>query len=456
MEHKLKHTGSQIDEAIDKVFGINSSAEEINEAIRRIGDKVDKEEGKGLIPDEELAKLEAVKRADWGDNNPFSWAYIKNRTHSFLPWSEETTIDISEETLGSLISPVSQFFSVNGIAHSSEEANGQEFDVQDSTGYDRFDVVFQGENAYLRHTWHGGTDRTISVYSSGNVTPLTSAYIPDAIARKKDVDKKQDALTLAVKDNGNIVIGNIEGQTKEFMPATPSGDPMHYYYLSHFGVTYNAATGFFELEYLKNLTANDMRNAVRVSGDWRHMFNNASSINSMVDKSTRPRTNIAMMSGQITAEKYRYPQWQGELEQFIIGKCNEFNTATMIKIWNVSDGCIFSLAGLNKLRFIVGAIDISTLRENTLSNILRDSTVALEEVRLTKLSTSQSILYQPNLSKQSVQYLLEKRDNKAEISLGLPAVIYNKIMSDGGEWADLRPLCEATGDKGAVILEQNA
>ena len=41
---------------------------------------------------------------------------------------------------------------------------------------------------------------------------------------------KQDALTLTIKDNGNIVIANIQGQSKEFMPATPSGDPMHYAY----------------------------------------------------------------------------------------------------------------------------------------------------------------------------------------------------------------------------------
>ena len=44
------------------------------------------------------------------------------------------------------------------------------------------------------------------------------------------VGAKQDALQLTVKDNGNIVLSNIQGQSKEFMPATPSGDPMHYIY----------------------------------------------------------------------------------------------------------------------------------------------------------------------------------------------------------------------------------
>lgn len=49
---------------------------------------------------------------------------------------------------------------------------------------------------------------------------------------------KQDALTLTIKDNGNIVLSNIQGQSKEFMPATPSGDPMHYAYVAA-GAEYN-------------------------------------------------------------------------------------------------------------------------------------------------------------------------------------------------------------------------
>lgn len=52
------------------------------------------------------------------------------------------------------------------------------------------------------------------------------------------VGAKQDALQLTVKDNGNIVLANLQGQSKEFMPATPSGDPMHYAYVAA-GAEYN-------------------------------------------------------------------------------------------------------------------------------------------------------------------------------------------------------------------------
>lgn len=271
------------------------------------------------------------------------------------------------------------------------------------------------------------------------------------------IEGKQDALTLTVKDNGNIVLGNIAGQKKEFMPATPSGDPMHYYYLSHYGVTYNESTGFFELEYLKDLTANDMRNAVRVSGDTRWLYNEASSVNALVDAADRPRTNIAMRSGDIKVlDKNNNPRWERALEQWIIGKCSTSSFATLTDIYDGNVGVKFTLVGLAELRYIVGVIDISTLASRRLPVVLGDLTLKLQEVRLAKMKTSQTIIHQKNLSKDSISYLLSNRINTEEISLSLPAELYNKIMTEGGEWADLRSLCEATTDKGKVILELNA
>lgn len=68
----------------------------------------------------------------------------------------------------------------------------------------------------------------------GKPTSLSGYGITDAYTKTKTdelLNTKQNELTLTVKDNGNIVIANIQGQSKEFMPATPSGDPMHYAYV---------------------------------------------------------------------------------------------------------------------------------------------------------------------------------------------------------------------------------
>lgn len=60
---------------------------------------------------------------------------------------------------------------------------------------------------------------------------------------QNEMDTKQQELTLTVLDNGNIRIGNLQGQTKDFMPATPSGDPMHYAYEA-IGAVYNSGEDY--------------------------------------------------------------------------------------------------------------------------------------------------------------------------------------------------------------------
>ena len=72
---------------------------------------------------------------------------------------------------------------------------------------------------------------------------LNPNAIPDGSITQEKIDSsvlsnKQDTLQLTVKDNGNIVLANLQGQSKEFMPATPSGDPMHYAYVAA-GAEYN-------------------------------------------------------------------------------------------------------------------------------------------------------------------------------------------------------------------------
>lgn len=75
--------------------------------------------------------------------------------------------------------------------------------------------------------------------ASGDVADgsLTESKLSQDLAEK--INAKQEKLTLEVLSNGNIKIGNLNGQTKEFMPATPSGDPMHYAYEA-MGAVYNS------------------------------------------------------------------------------------------------------------------------------------------------------------------------------------------------------------------------
>lgn len=88
---------------------------------------------------------------------------------------------------------------------------------------------------------------------TGQILNSVMNEMVDGLASEEELAIKQDALTLTVKDNGNIVIANIQGQSKEFMPATPSGDPMHY--------AYEAAGAIW------NGTGQDITRVGRMTGD---------------------------------------------------------------------------------------------------------------------------------------------------------------------------------------------
>jgi hypothetical protein len=90
-------------------------------------------------------------------------------------------------------------------------------------------VYIMGNALYV---WNGSSLQEIGDFDDikNNVQAI------DLLA--EEVATKQQELTLTVLDNGNIRIGNLQGQTKDFMPATPSGDPMHEAYRL-LGGTYN-------------------------------------------------------------------------------------------------------------------------------------------------------------------------------------------------------------------------
>ena len=122
-----------------------------------------------------------------------------------------------------------QFVGVATLATNPGTPDQKVFYIANGTGtYTNFDGISITEDEvvilYYDTAWH---------------KLLTGIASQDKLAElEQDVATKQDALTLTIKDNGNIVIANIQGQSKEFMPATPSGDPMHYAYVAA-GAEYN-------------------------------------------------------------------------------------------------------------------------------------------------------------------------------------------------------------------------
>ena len=258
-----------------------------------------------------------------------------------------------------------------------------------------------------------------------------------------EIDNKQEALTLTVKDNGNIVIANIQGQSKEFMPATPSGDPMHYAYVSA-GAKYNDTgadiiktapwadladddvdktvvhkAGYWHLNGLGDITNQQMRiiysyiNCFATSYDMSEAFYKA-----------KIRTNINLYS-----MKGAY----GRVN--LISSFNEssIEVANFGSYTNVKD-IRYGFAG-SKIKYIIGDLMVSNELQST-SAFTRCN--QLKTLKVKRLASSLSFGDSPLLSLKSVLYMINNEAATSPITITLHADVYNKCMANADILAALQ------------------
>ena len=123
-----------------------------------------------------------------------------------------------------------------------------------------------------------------------NLNPSNDAVLPLAsvakagLMSKEQVAKLRDVVGAIVSresdgvellGNGNIKL-TLKGTTREFMPATPSGDPMHYAYETA-GAEYNATTDFI----VKDAPWKDMVDTIEDKAKWGFDVVDASQVKQM-------------------------------------------------------------------------------------------------------------------------------------------------------------------------------
>lgn len=103
----------------------------------------------------------------------------------------------------------------------------------------RAGVTSTGPFVRMETHFSSGEDSMVGLDQNGNVFMRGAAgTVNDAV--RAIVSRESDGVELL--ENGNIKL-TLKGTTKEFMPATPSGDPLHYAYETA-GAVYNATTDF--------------------------------------------------------------------------------------------------------------------------------------------------------------------------------------------------------------------
>ena len=257
-----------------------------------------------------------------------------------------------------------------------------------------------------------------------------------------EIDNKQEALTLTVKDNGNIVLANIQGQSKEFMPATPSGDPMHYAYVAA-GAEYND-TG---ADIVKNTPWADLadddadKTVVHKAGYWylnglgdittaqmRDIYNytiNFGISQSMGEalKSLYVRTNYFLYNRQGTSATDMYQTFYSSNVE--VGKiCSDY-----VRIISVNTLRYFATYN-HQTKHFIGKFNLQNIiSNNNIENAFRDCT-SLKTINIYNLKLSISFSDTSMLTSKSVLYMINNEAATSPITITLHADVYNRCMAN--------------------------
>lgn len=257
-----------------------------------------------------------------------------------------------------------------------------------------------------------------------------------------EIDNKQEALTLTVKDNGNIVLANIQGQSKEFMPATPSGDPMHYAYVAA-GAVYNDTgadivkatpwadmvdddadktvvhkNGYWYLNGLGDITTAQMRDIYNYTINFGISQSMGESL-----KSLFVRTNYFLYYRQGASATDMYQTFYAS--NIEVGKiCSDD-----VQITNVHNLRYFATYNQRTKHFI---------GKFNLQNIISDKNIqyaflgctALNTIKIYNLKLSISFPDASTLTSKSVLYMIQNEAATTPITITLHADVYNRCMAN--------------------------
>lgn len=278
------------------------------------------------------------------------------------------------------------------------------------------------ENLNLDYlVWDFGTEEATSSVS-------TTKFRGDVIYQFNAVDRIRDNSRITIKDNGNIVLLG-----KEFMPATPSGDAMHYAYES-IGAKWNADTNYWEFYDMADITNVEMARAF-ARGSWY----NASPIGALSARNEQSLSAVRFNIG-------RTGPWSVAVNMDYFAEGNRFIEFINLTFDNNLVNLPFtyvsylqnSFAGCSNLRRIYGEMNVADAIKITTPFTGCEK---LEDVQLYGLKQDISFADSPNLSHESLRYMIENCASNSIFTVQVHSDVYNKIW-ETEEWYDLVDLIE--------------
>ena len=297
---------------------------------------------------------------------------------------------------------------------------------------------------YWDSAWH---KVATGIASQEKLSELDSQIEAEATSRTEadaelqtQINGKQEALTLTVKDNGNIVLANIQGQSKEFMPATPSGDPMHYAYEAA-GAEWNGTgenivktapwadladddadktvvhkAGYWYLNGLGDITNEQMR----VIYNRTNSFASSNILNEVLfdDLSVRTNINQYLRKGSYSVV---------ELTAAFVNSRIEVVLLSNIPGNGISANSISFMARSNKIKHFIGVL-FTKLITKYASPFLKCPN--LKTISISSLKFNVSFVDSPLLTSKSILYMIQKEKATSPITITLHADAYARAMAN--------------------------
>lgn len=357
-----------------------------------------------------------------------SEVYVSIEGGEVVPSGNTTTIKfVSQEEFEQLS---------NAVAGKVDEVEGKGLSTNDYTDAEKAKVA-EIEGLKLSIASKANTN--------GNYPYMTVGKAQGVVG----ISQVQEALTLTTKANGNIVIGNLAGQSKEFVPATPSGDPLHYAYVAA-GAVWNANTGYWEIYDMKDVTNEQMRR----SYNFGHINTNDSAPLSMYSSSSPsyirfnlPRTgsNAAYFSafGSFASANYEI-----EVINLMATHIMSADKVERSQIVNAS----YAFNYCENLRRVLSFIDFSTATNVT---GMFNRCFRLEQINCFGLKQDISFAYSPLLSKESLLYMINNCASGVSFTITLHPDVYDNAKDSWG--TEIEDAIEgASSNKGTTITLASA
>ena len=321
--------------------------------------------------------------------------------------------------------------------------------------------------------WDFGTEELIA---KGATTPLNAdiVYQFNAVDRIREnssaiedleghvEERKDDGIKLL--DNGNLEL-TLKGETREFMPATPSGDPMHWAYVSA-GAEYNDT----EEDKVKDAPwaaladTDEEKKVTHKAGCW-YLNGVGDMTNDDIRYSYINRTLLYDLNRRAsfssdTALRTIYPVYRGSsvsglgpTKASTLFQCTKLKTCLLSNMQGIRQEHDYSLSLSASYEFYkCTALKAIGQVTPTTTDIYRFAhCTSLRYIWIYALKVSLNLKDSSLISKLSVKYMIENAAPTSAISITLHADAYARLVDDADIVAALEAKNTALGNTGGSV-----